>query len=58
MPTAQRYGALATTSWVIGIFDTAGEVSFAGMSTLTNLVFGLLLNVNRTSSRLRQQYQY
>jgi hypothetical protein len=37
--------------------DTAGEVSFAGMSTLTNLVFRLLPNVNRTSFRLRQQYQ-
>jgi hypothetical protein len=27
---------------------TAGEVSFAGISTLTNLVFRLVLNVNRT----------
>jgi hypothetical protein len=29
-------------------FDTAGEVSFAGISTLTNPVFGLVLSVNHT----------
>jgi hypothetical protein len=34
--------------------DTAGEVSFAGMSTPTNLAFKLVLNVNRASFRLRQ----
>jgi hypothetical protein len=31
--------------------DTAGEVSFAGISTLTNPVFGLVLNVNHASCK-------
>jgi hypothetical protein len=37
--------------------DTDGEVSFAGISTLANPVFGLVLNVNHTYFRLRHQYQ-
>jgi hypothetical protein len=43
------------TCGVIGTFDTDGEVSFAGTNTLTNPVFGLVLNVHRTYFRLRQQ---
>jgi hypothetical protein len=35
--------------------DTAGEVSFAGMSMPTNPAFKLVLNVNRVFFRLRQQ---
>jgi hypothetical protein len=46
---------LANISWLIGTFDTAGEVSFAGISTLTNTVFGFALNLNHTYFRLRQQ---
>jgi hypothetical protein len=37
--------------------DTAGEVSFAGIITLTNPVFRLVLNVNGAYFKLRQQYQ-
>src|SRR5688572_26339920 len=37
--------------------DTAGEVSFAGTSMLTDLVFRLVPNVNHAYFRLRQQYQ-
>jgi hypothetical protein len=37
--------------------DTDGEVSFAGISTLTNPVFRLVLNVHRVFFRLRHQYQ-
>jgi hypothetical protein len=44
-------------NWLIVTFDTAGEVSFAGISALANPVFGLVLNVNHTYFRLRQQYQ-
>ena len=44
--------------WLFRTFDTAGEVSFAGISTLTNPVFGLVLNVNRAYFRLRQQYRF
>jgi hypothetical protein len=38
--------------------DTDGEVSFAGISTLTNPVFRLVLNVNRAYVRLRHQYHF
>jgi len=44
-------------STVVSKSDTAGEVSFAGISTPTNPAFKLVLNVNRAYSRLRQQYQ-
>src|SRR5215510_6464881 len=37
--------------------DTAGEVIFAGSSTLTHRVFEDLPNVNHAYLRLRQQYQ-
>ena len=54
-----RYEAkLATTSWVIVTFDTAGEVSFARISMLTNPAFRLVLNVNRVFFGLRQQYRF
>jgi hypothetical protein len=39
-------------------FDADGEISFAGTNTLTNPVFGLVLNVHRTYFRLRQQYHF
>jgi hypothetical protein len=38
---------MAMTSWLFVACDTAGEVSFAGISTLTNPGFGLVLKVNR-----------
>jgi transposase-like protein len=44
--------------WVIVIFDTAGEVSFAGISTPRNPDFRIVLNVNRAYFRLRQQYHF
>jgi hypothetical protein len=44
-------------SGLLRTFDTAGEVSFAGMIALTNPVFRLVLKVNRVYFRLRQQYQ-
>jgi hypothetical protein len=44
-------------SWLLPTFDTAGEVGFAGISTLTDLVFKLVPNVNHAYFRLRQQYQ-
>jgi hypothetical protein len=43
---------------VLHNFDTAGAVSFAGMSALTNPVFRLVLNVNRAYFGLRQQYHF
>jgi hypothetical protein len=42
----------------LATFDTAGEVSFVGTNTLTNLVFKLVPNVNRVQVRLRQQYHF
>jgi hypothetical protein len=45
----------ALFSWGFYLFDTAGEVSFVGTNTLTNLVFKLVPNVNRVQVRLRQQ---
>jgi hypothetical protein len=49
---------MANTSWLFVVFDTAGEVRFAGMSTLANPAFGLVLNVHHTYFRLRQQYRF
>jgi hypothetical protein len=49
---------MARTSWLIVIFDTAGEVSFAGISMLANPAFGLVLNIHYTYFRLRQQYHF
>jgi hypothetical protein len=49
---------LVRASWIIVAFDTAGEVSFAGISTLTNPVFRLVLHVNRAYFRLRQPYRF
>jgi hypothetical protein len=46
---------LANTSWLIVSFDSAGEVMFAGASTLTNEVFKCLSNMNRAYFRIRQQ---
>jgi hypothetical protein len=42
---------------VITKCDPAGEVGFAGISTLTGLVFKLVPNVNHVYFRLRQQDQ-
>jgi hypothetical protein len=50
--TDRALGQMALTK-----IDTAGEVSFTGMSTLTNPVFRLVLKVNRAYFRLRHQYQ-
>jgi hypothetical protein len=58
MPTAQRYGGLVTTSWLLAAFDMAGEVSFAGMSTPTKPAFTLVLKENRAYFRLRQPYHF
>jgi hypothetical protein len=49
---------MAMISWVIVIFDPAGEVMFAGSSTLTHRVFEDLPNVNHAYVRLRQQDQF
>jgi hypothetical protein len=49
---------MAMTSWLFVTFDTAGEVSFAGISTQTNPVFRLVLNVNCPHFRLCQQYHF
>ena len=43
--------------WLLGIFDTDGEVSFAGISAPTNPAFKLVLNANRAYFRLRHQYR-
>jgi hypothetical protein len=48
---------MATTSWLIISFDTAGEVLFAMASALTHQVFNGLPNVDSAYCRLRQQYQ-
>jgi hypothetical protein len=46
---------MATTSWVIAMFDPAGEVVFATASMLKHQVFNSPPNMNRAYFRLRQQ---
>jgi hypothetical protein len=55
-PAGRRQpGRLALRRTRITKTDTAGEVSFAGISTLTHPVFSLVPNVHRAYFRLRQQ---
>jgi hypothetical protein len=49
---------MVKTSWLLGAFDTDGEVSFAGMSTPINPAFKLVLNVSDAYFRLRHQYRF
>jgi hypothetical protein len=55
--SGSRRANMANTFWLFVTFDTDGEVSFAGIGTITNRVFRLILKVNDAYFRLRYQYR-